>query len=69
MEPVRATLGSDLALAPLLSHPVLESLEIIDAGRRLPKLPLFRINFYQTSRPSKVAEAFDGHVRRSVVSK
>ncbi len=68
MEPVRATLESDLAVAPLLSHSVPESLEIVDAGRRLPKLPLFRINLYETPEPSEVAKAFAGHVRRSVAS-
>ena len=68
MEPVRATLESDLAVAPLLSHSVPDSLEIVDAGRRLPKLPLFRINLYQTPEPSGVAKAFAGHVRRSVAS-
>lgn len=68
MEPVRATLESDLAVAPLLSHSVPESLEIVEAGRRLPKLPLFRINLYQTREPSEVAKAFGSHVRRSVAS-
>lgn len=68
MEPVRATLESDLAVAPLLSHSVPESLEIIDAGRRLPKLPLFCINLYQAPEPSDIAKAFAGHVRRSVAS-
>lgn len=68
MEPVRATLESDLAVAPLLSHSVPASLEIVNAGRRLPRLPLFRINLYQAPAPSDVANAFAGHVRRSVAS-
>ncbi|MEM8972189.1 MAG: LysR family transcriptional regulator [Pseudomonadota bacterium] len=68
MEPVRATLESDLAVAPLLSHSVPERLEIVEAGRRLPKLPLFRINLYQTREPSEVAKAFGSYVRRSVAS-
>lgn len=68
MEPVRATLESDLAVAPLLSHSIPESLEIVDAGRRLPKLPLFRVNLYQAADPSDVTKAFAGHVRRSVAA-
>ena len=68
MEPVRATLESDLAVAPLLSHSVPESLEIVESGRRLPRLPLFRINLYQSPEPSEVGKAFAGHVRRSVAS-
>jgi hypothetical protein len=39
MEPVRATLEADLAVAPLLGHAIPESLEIISADRRLPRLP------------------------------
>ena len=35
MEPVRATLEADLAIAPLLSHSVPDSLEILGSKRRL----------------------------------
>jgi DNA-binding transcriptional LysR family regulator len=68
MEPVRATLEADLAVAPLLSHSVPESLEIIASDRRLPRLPMFQINLYQARQPSPVARAFADHVRRCVAS-
>ncbi len=68
MEPVRATLEADLAVAPLLSHSVPESLDIIESDRRLPKLPMFRINLYQSAGLSPVAREFAGHVRRSVAA-
>ena len=47
MGPVRATLEADLVVAPLLSHSVTETLDIIETDRRLPRLPMFRINLYQ----------------------
>jgi DNA-binding transcriptional LysR family regulator len=68
MEPVRATIEADLAVAPLLSHSVPESLEIIEADRRLPKLPMFRVNLYQAARQSPAAREFAAHVRRSVAA-
>jgi DNA-binding transcriptional LysR family regulator len=68
MEPVRATLEADLAVAPLLGHSIPESLEIIAADRRLPRLPMFRINLYAARNPSPAARAFADHVRRSVAS-
>jgi DNA-binding transcriptional LysR family regulator len=68
MEPVRATLEADLAVAPLLSHCVPESLDIIETDRRLPRLPMFRINLYQAATLSPVAREFIGHVRRSVAA-
>lgn len=68
MEPVRATLEADFAIAPLLSHSVPDSLEIIAADHRLPRLPLFQINLYETPNPSPVVRAFADHVRRSVAS-
>lgn len=68
MEPVRATIEADLAVAPLLSHSVPESLDIIDTDRRLPKLPMFRINLYQAARLSSAAKEFAAHVRRSVAT-
>ena len=37
MEPVRATLEADLAVAPLLGHSIPESLEIIGADRTIAK--------------------------------
>src|SRR5262249_29455653 len=66
MEPVRATIEADLAVAPLLSHSVPESLDIIATDRRLPKLPMFRVNLYQAARLSPAAAGFAAHVRRSV---
>lgn len=68
MEPVRATLEADLAVAPLLSHSVPDSLDIIEADRRLPKLPMFCINLYEADRPSPAALAFAGHVRRCIAT-
>jgi DNA-binding transcriptional LysR family regulator len=68
MEPVRATLEADLAVAPLLSHSVPDSLEIVDPNPRLPRLPMFRINLYQAAKPNDVVRAFAGHVRRSVAA-
>jgi DNA-binding transcriptional LysR family regulator len=68
MEPVRATLEADLAVAPLLGHAIPESLEIIAADRRLPRLPMFRINLYEARHPSPAARAFADHVRRTVAS-
>jgi DNA-binding transcriptional LysR family regulator len=66
MEPVRATLEADLAVAPLLGHAIPESLEVISADRRLPRLPMFQINLYEARPPSPAANAFADHVRRSV---
>ncbi len=66
MEPVRATLEADLAVAPLLGHSIPESLEIIASGRHLPRLPMFQINLYEARHPSPAAHAFADHVRRSV---
>jgi DNA-binding transcriptional LysR family regulator len=68
MEPVRATLEADLAVAPLLGHSIPESLEIIAADRRLPRLPMFRINLYIARNSSPAARAFADHVRRTVAS-
>jgi DNA-binding transcriptional LysR family regulator len=68
MEPVRATLEADLAVAPLLGHSIPESLEIIGAHRRLPRLPMFKINLYEARHPSPAGRAFADHVRRSVAS-
>jgi DNA-binding transcriptional LysR family regulator len=65
MEPVRATLEADLAIAPLPSHSVPDSLEIL-ATRRLPKLPTFRINLYQVANPKPATRAFADHVRRHI---
>ena len=66
MEPVRATLEADLAVAPLLSRSVPDSLEIHAAHKRMPKLPMFQINLYQTERASTATRAFADHARRSV---
>lgn len=68
MEPVRATLEADLAVAPLLGQSIPESLEIIGADRRLPRLPMFQINLYEARHPSPAARAFADNVRRCVAS-
>jgi DNA-binding transcriptional LysR family regulator len=68
MEPVRATLEADLAVAPLLSHSLPDSLEVLAAGSGLPKLPMFRINLYEAGHPSPAARAFADHVRRCVAA-
>ena len=66
MEPVRATLEADMAVAPLLSHSVPESLEVLAANRRLPKLPIFNINLYQAAHPKPAVEAFADHAKRCI---
>ena len=68
MEPVRATLEADLAVAPLLAHSIPSSLEIISGHRRLPRLPMFQINLYEVPRPNPAVRAFADHVRRSIAS-
>jgi DNA-binding transcriptional LysR family regulator len=65
MEPVRATLEADLAIAPLLSHSVPDSLEIL-GSKRLPQLPAFKINLYQAANPKPAIRAFADHVRRCI---
>jgi hypothetical protein len=57
-----------VSFAPLLGHSIPESLEIIAADRRLPRLPMFRINLYIARNPSPAARAFADHVRRSVAA-
>jgi len=69
MEPVRATLEADLAVAPLLRHSVPDSLEILPAGGPLPKLPEFRINLYGAAEQSPVVRAFAEHTRRCVAAR
>jgi DNA-binding transcriptional LysR family regulator len=66
MEPVRATLEADLAVAPLLGHAIPDSLEVISSDRRLPRLPMFQINLYEARQPTPAATAFADHVRRNV---
>jgi DNA-binding transcriptional LysR family regulator len=68
MEPVRATLEADLAIAPLLSHSVPESLEVLAASRSLPKLPVFRINLYEAAHPKPAVRAFADHARRCITA-
>jgi DNA-binding transcriptional LysR family regulator len=68
MEPVRATLEADLAVAPLLGHSIPESLETITNDPRLPRLPMFQINLYEARNRSPVACAFADHVRRSIAN-
>lgn len=67
MEPVRATLEADLAIAPLLQHSVPDSLTVL-ADRRLPALPSFRLNLYVAPRRSAVVQAFADEVRRCVAA-
>jgi DNA-binding transcriptional LysR family regulator len=66
MEPVRATLEADLAIAPLLLHSVPATLEVLPDDRGLPRLPSFRINLYVASRQSGVVRAFANEVRGCV---
>lgn len=66
MEPVRATLEADLAVAALLSHSLPESLEIVPPSRRLPRLPSFNINLYAAAQPKPAVRAFADHVRRCI---
>lgn len=68
MEPVRATLEADLAVAPLLSHSVPETLEVLASGKQLPKLPAFRINLYQAASAKPLVRAFAEHARRSIAA-
>jgi DNA-binding transcriptional LysR family regulator len=68
MEPVRATLEADLAVAPLLGHSIPDSLEIIGADAHLPRLPMFQINLYEARHPSPAARAFTDSVRRGVAA-
>lgn len=68
MEPVRATLEADLAVAPLLSHSVPDSLEILATSKQLPKLPSFKINLYQAANPKPVVLAFADHARRCIAA-
>jgi DNA-binding transcriptional LysR family regulator len=68
MEPVRATLEADMAVAPLLSHSVPESLEVLAANRRLPRLPNFKINLYQSAHPKPPVRAFADHARRCITA-
>src|SRR3954463_10521138 len=49
MEPVRATLEADLAVARMLRHSIPESLAALPAAARLPRLPIFRVNLYQAA--------------------
>jgi DNA-binding transcriptional LysR family regulator len=68
MEPVRATLEADLAIAPLLQHSVPASLEVLSDNKGLPKLPSFRINLYVGARRNSVVRAFADEVRSCVMA-
>ena len=68
MEPVRATLEADLAIAPVLRHSVPDSLHVIPADAKLPKLPMFQINLYQAENLSPAAEAFTDCIRHAVAT-
>jgi len=66
MEPVRATLEADLAVAPLLSHSIPDSLDILPHTARLPRLPLFRINLYEGRQSNPAVRAFADRARACV---
>ena len=68
MEPVRATLEADLAVAPLLRHSIPDSLDIVTSVSDLPKLPMFQINLYQAESRSPATEAFADCVQRGVAA-
>ena len=63
MEPVRATLEADLAIAPMLRHSIPESLAPLPPDTRLPRLPVFRVNLYQAARPNPAVLTFAEHAR------
>jgi DNA-binding transcriptional LysR family regulator len=63
MEPVRATLEADLAIAPMLRHSIPDSLAVLPPAARLPRLPAFRINLYQAPRPNPAVLTFAEHAR------
>lgn len=68
MEPVRATLEADIAVAPLLRHSVPESLDILEGDSRLPDMPMFNINLYTNRAPNRTTQEFAARVRRSVAA-
>ncbi len=68
MEPVRATIEADLAVATLLEHSVPDSLDILRAEARLPPLPVFRINLYQAPRLGPAARQFAEQARLSIAA-
>lgn len=68
MEPVRAMLEADLAIAPLLGRSIPDCLSIIEENSRLPKLPMLNINLYKARNLSLPASAFADHVRRSITA-
>jgi len=66
MEPVRATLEADLAVAPLLQHSVPAGLRVLPADKRLPRLPEFCVNLYGAAQASQVVQAFADCTRHCV---
>jgi DNA-binding transcriptional LysR family regulator len=63
MEPVRATLEADLAIAPMLRHSIPDSLVALSPDTKLPRLPVFRVNLYQAARPNPAVLTFAEHER------
>jgi hypothetical protein len=66
MEPVRATLEADLAIAPMLRHSIPDSLTALPRNARLPQLPVFRVNLYQALRPNPAVLTFAEHARACI---
>jgi DNA-binding transcriptional LysR family regulator len=66
MEPVRATLEADLAIAPMLRHSIPESLAALPQTARLPRLPVFRVNLYRAARPNPAVLTFAEHARACI---
>lgn len=65
LEPVFATLESDMAVAPFLSRTVPERLSVLEQAA-LPPLPHFHINLRERSTGmSAVAREMAGHIRES----
>jgi DNA-binding transcriptional LysR family regulator len=66
MEPVRATIEADLAVTPLLSSSVPDSLQVLAEDPHLPNLPAFNVNLYEAPNPKPAARAFADLVKRCV---
>jgi DNA-binding transcriptional LysR family regulator len=65
-DPLPLSLGAEACVFRLPSHSVPDSLEILAATKRLPKLPTFKINLYQAANAKPATRAFADHVRRCI---